>query len=130
MHFFRCRSGGGVVRADQRRFLGGDGFRSPPASPGEIPSPHASAWGRSGLGRRPVSSARMRLRRSWQLAVFLAVAAGLLAAGTLLPFRAWLDALAAWLAVLGPAGLVLYAAVYAVLTVLMLPVVFMTIAAG
>jgi uncharacterized membrane protein YdjX (TVP38/TMEM64 family) len=52
------------------------------------------------------------------------------AAGRVLPFRTWIDALAAWLSGLGVAGLVLYAGAYAVFTVLLLPVFFMTIAAG
>jgi len=72
----------------------------------------------------------MPLRQTGRLAAFLAVAALLVAAGTLLPFRGWIDALAGWLAGLGVAGLVLYAAAYAACAVLMLPVFLMTIAAG
>jgi uncharacterized membrane protein YdjX (TVP38/TMEM64 family) len=72
----------------------------------------------------------MRLRLTGRLVVFLAAAVALAAAGRLLPVRVWIDHLAAWLAGLGTAGLVLYAAAYAVLTVFLMPVFLMTIAAG
>jgi uncharacterized membrane protein YdjX (TVP38/TMEM64 family) len=72
----------------------------------------------------------MRIGRTARLLVILAAAAALLVAGRLLPVRTWVDALAAWLAGLGIAGLVLYAIAYAAGTVLLLPVFLMTIAAG
>ena len=72
----------------------------------------------------------MRLDRTGRLVVLLVAAVALVTAGRLLPFRAWIDALAAWLSGLGVPGLVLYAAAYAVFSVLLLPVFFMTIAAG
>jgi len=72
----------------------------------------------------------MRLRSTGRLVLALALAVALVAAGWILPFRGWVDALAAWLSGLGIAGLVLYAAVYASLAVLLFPVALMTVAAG
>jgi len=69
-----------------------------------------------------------RLRGRWIL-VALAVAV-LIAAGWALPFRDWLSAFGEWIAGLGPEAYVLYAAVYVVVTVLLLPAWLMTIAAG
>ena len=66
----------------------------------------------------------------WQwLAAVLALVV-LAAAWRLLPLREWLDGFGRWIAGLGPAGLVLFAAVYAIGSVLMLPVWLMMIAAG
>ena len=58
------------------------------------------------------------------------VVAALLLAGRMLPFREGIDAFGRWLAGLGPAGYALFIAAYALVTVLMMPAVLMTIAAG
>ncbi len=60
----------------------------------------------------------------------IAVAAALVVGGRSLPFADWLASFGAWIASLGPAGFVLYAAVYVAVTVLLLPAWLMTIAAG
>jgi len=72
----------------------------------------------------------MRLRLTGRLVGFLVLAAVLAAAGLLLPVRAWIELVAAWLAGLGTAGLVLYAAAYGLFSVLLMPVFLMTLAAG
>jgi uncharacterized membrane protein YdjX (TVP38/TMEM64 family) len=66
----------------------------------------------------------------WQWLAGLALLGAVIAAGRLMPLRAWIDGFGAWIAGLGPAGFVLYAAVYALGAVLVMPVFFMIIAAG
>jgi uncharacterized membrane protein YdjX (TVP38/TMEM64 family) len=63
------------------------------------------------------------------IAPLLAVAA-LLVAGRFLPFRLWLLGFIDWIDGMGLVGMLLYAAVYAVVAVLLLPVFLMTIGAG
>lgn len=71
---------------------------------------------------------RVRVRGRWIVA---ALAAGaLFAFGHALPLRDWLLAFGRWISGLGPEGLVLYAAVYVIVTVLLLPAWLMTVGAG
>jgi uncharacterized membrane protein YdjX (TVP38/TMEM64 family) len=63
------------------------------------------------------------------IAPLLALAA-LFFLGRLLPFREWLAAFTNWVDGLGPAGMALYAAAYALVAVLMLPAWLMTVGAG
>jgi uncharacterized membrane protein YdjX (TVP38/TMEM64 family) len=70
------------------------------------------------------SSTKLR----WALAGILIAA--LVVASRALPFGEWFAAFGAWIAGLGPAGHVLYAAVYVAVTVLCLPAWLMTIGAG
>ena len=63
------------------------------------------------------------------IAPLLALAA-LFLLGRLLPFGQWLEGFTNWVDGLGPAGMALYAAVYALVAVLMLPAWLMTIGAG
>jgi uncharacterized membrane protein YdjX (TVP38/TMEM64 family) len=58
------------------------------------------------------------------------VAAVLLAAGRLVPFREWLQAFGLWVAELGPAAYALYAAAYVAVTILLMPAFLMTLGAG
>jgi uncharacterized membrane protein YdjX (TVP38/TMEM64 family) len=60
----------------------------------------------------------------------LLVLAALVVVGRVLPFKEWLGAFIGWIDGLGPAGMALYAAVYVLVTVLMLPAWLMTIGAG
>ncbi len=60
----------------------------------------------------------------------LLLLAALVLLGQLLPFKQWLIAFTDWIDGLGPIGFALYAAVYAVVAVLMLPAWLMTIGAG
>src|SRR5262245_23264816 len=63
------------------------------------------------------------------IAPLLALGA-LIVAGRLLPFRAWLLRFIDWVDGMGVEGMVLYAAVYALVAVLMLPAWLMTVGAG
>jgi uncharacterized membrane protein YdjX (TVP38/TMEM64 family) len=72
----------------------------------------------------------VRARSGGKLIVAALVVAALLLAGRLLPFRDLIDGFGRWLAGLGPAGYALFIAAYALVTVLMMPAVLMTIAAG
>lgn len=69
-----------------------------------------------------------RVRIRWIAAAVLATA--LVVGGRSLPFADWLANFGSWIAGLGAAGFVLYAAVYVVVTVLLLPAWLMTIGAG
>jgi uncharacterized membrane protein YdjX (TVP38/TMEM64 family) len=71
---------------------------------------------------------RIRTRGRWLAAALCA--AGLLAAGRLIPFRDWVQAFGLWIAGLGPAAFVLYALAYVAVTVLLMPAVLMTVGAG
>jgi uncharacterized membrane protein YdjX (TVP38/TMEM64 family) len=64
----------------------------------------------------------------WTL-LAIAVAA-ILAAGHALPLVRWITAFGAWISGLGPAGIALYVAAYAIVAVLLLPAWLMTIGAG
>ncbi len=72
----------------------------------------------------------MRARSGGKLLVAALVVAALLLAGRLLPVRDLIDGFGRWLEGLGPAGYALFVVAYAIVTVLMMPAVLMTIAAG
>ena len=72
----------------------------------------------------------MTLRRALRWIAPVLVLGALLFLGRLLPFRQWLETFTNWVDGLGFAGMVLYAAVYALVAVLMLPAWLMTIGAG
>jgi uncharacterized membrane protein YdjX (TVP38/TMEM64 family) len=72
----------------------------------------------------------MRLGTKGRWIALAACAAALLVAGRLLPLREWLDAFGTWIAGLGPAAFVLYAAAYVVVTLLLMPAVLLTVGAG
>lgn len=67
-------------------------------------------------------------QRRW-IALALAVAAGA-AALAFLPLRDWADALEAWIEGMGVAGVLLFAAIYVVATLLLLPAWLLTVVAG
>lgn len=67
---------------------------------------------------------------NWKTAAVVVVIAALLAAGHFLPVAAWFQRLDGWVRSLGAVGPVIFAAVYAVGTVLFVPGSVMTIAAG
>jgi uncharacterized membrane protein YdjX (TVP38/TMEM64 family) len=71
----------------------------------------------------------MKARTGAKLAVALLIVTALLSLRAL-PLSEWLAALNGWVAELGPAGLLLYAVVYALATVLLLPGSLLTLAAG
>ncbi|MDQ2780742.1 MAG: TVP38/TMEM64 family protein [Pseudomonadota bacterium] len=66
----------------------------------------------------------------WQWALGVVVLAALVAGWLLLPIKEWSDAFQAWIKHLGPWGWVIFAGVYIVGTVLLLPVSVLTIVAG
>jgi uncharacterized membrane protein YdjX (TVP38/TMEM64 family) len=69
--------------------------------------------------------------RSWgRLAVAAMAAGALLVAGRVLPLREWVAQFQAWIAGLGFAGMLLFAAAYAGGTLLLAPVWFLTVVAG
>jgi uncharacterized membrane protein YdjX (TVP38/TMEM64 family) len=72
----------------------------------------------------------MAIPRALRWISLLLVLAALLVLGRLLPFRQWLEGFTNWVDGLGPAGMALYAAAYAIVAVLMLPAWLMTIGAG
>jgi len=72
----------------------------------------------------------MTLRRALRWVVPALVLRALFFLGRLLPFRQWLETFTNWVDGLGFAGMVLYAAAYALAAVLMLPAWLMTIGAG
>ncbi len=67
-------------------------------------------------------------RRRWIVAAVIAAAA--VAALSLLPLRGWAQSLAGWIDGLGPGGLVLFAAIYVLATLLLLPAWVLSVAAG
>lgn len=67
---------------------------------------------------------------AWQWALCVVVLAALVAGWFLLPIKEWSDAFQAWIKALGPSGWVIFAAVYIVGTVLLVPVSVLTIVAG
>ncbi|MEO5733905.1 MAG: TVP38/TMEM64 family protein [Rubrivivax sp.] len=66
----------------------------------------------------------------WQWALGAAVLAALIAGWFLLPIQDWADAFQSWIEGLGPWGWVIFACIYIVSTVLLLPVSVLTIVAG
>ena len=66
----------------------------------------------------------------WQWALGAVVIAALVAGWFLLPINEWSDALQGWIKGLGPWGWLIFAAVYIVATVLLVPVSVLTITAG
>lgn len=72
----------------------------------------------------------MNRRRVLGVLLPVLVVAALVVFGHFVPFRAWLAAFVHWVDGLGPAGMALYAVVYALVAVLMLPAWLMTVAAG
>jgi len=72
----------------------------------------------------------MTLRRALRWILPLLAVAALFFLGRLLPFAQWLESFTNWVDGLGFAGMVLYAAAYALAAVLMLPAWLMTIGAG
>lgn len=66
----------------------------------------------------------------WKWVVGAGVLVALVAAWFLLPIQHWSDAFQAWIRDLGPWGWLMFAAVYVVATVLLVPVSVLTIAAG
>ncbi len=72
---------------------------------------------------------RRRTRhRKWIAAAVLAVAA--VAALSFLPLRGWAESLQDWIDGMGAAGVILFAAIYVVATLFLLPVWILTLAAG
>src|SRR5258706_12166038 len=65
-----------------------------------------------------------------RLGLVLAVLAGIVAAFTLLPLREWMLALVEWIRAAGPAGVVVYAGVYVLFAIFMLPGAMMSVSAG
>lgn len=72
----------------------------------------------------------MHRRKIIRWVAIAVAAAALFVASRELPFARWLGEFGTWLSYLGPAAFVLYAAAYAVVTVLLGPAWLMTIAAG
>ncbi len=66
----------------------------------------------------------------WQWALGVAVLAALVAGWFLLPIKDWADSFQGWIQDLGPWGWLIFAAVYIVGTVLLVPVSILTIIAG
>ena len=66
----------------------------------------------------------------WQWALGALLLAALVAGWLLLPIKEWSDTFQSWIKDLGPWGWVIFAAVYIVGTVLLVPVSVLTIAAG
>lgn len=77
-----------------------------------------------------VTAAPAGRRTGWRWLAAAAALAALAVAARLLPLEAWLGALGERVAALGPAGVVAYAAVYAVAVVLFVPGSVLTLAAG
>ncbi|MDQ6923476.1 MAG: TVP38/TMEM64 family protein [Pseudomonadota bacterium] len=67
---------------------------------------------------------------SWKWIGAGVLAAALFAAWILLPIKEWVGSLRAWIADMGPWGAVIFAGVYVVATVLLVPVSVLTIVAG
>jgi uncharacterized membrane protein YdjX (TVP38/TMEM64 family) len=76
----------------------------------------------------PRSRKHAPVSRKW-IAVGLALVAAI-AAMAFLPLHDWGDALEAWLEGLGPAGIVLFAAIYIVVTLTLLPAWILSVVAG
>jgi uncharacterized membrane protein YdjX (TVP38/TMEM64 family) len=72
----------------------------------------------------------MAMAKAFRWIAPLLLLAALVVLGRVLPFTRWLAAFTDWIDGLGPAGMALYAAVYALVAVLLLPAWLMTIGAG
>jgi uncharacterized membrane protein YdjX (TVP38/TMEM64 family) len=75
---------------------------------------------------RAVSPASRRL--GWIGAAL--VVAALVVLGRVIPYRAWVEDFARWIAGLGPAAYVLFVLAYVLVTVLMMPAILLTLTAG
>ncbi len=72
----------------------------------------------------------MTARTYAKIGALVLVVAALVVAARMLPFAEWLEVLNEWVRGLGPTGLLIYSAVYAVAAVLLLPGSLLTAAAG
>ena len=72
----------------------------------------------------------MAAKRYVKLGLIVLLVAGFIAAVRMLPVAAWLEVFNAWVSELGVLGMVLFALVYAVATVLMVPGSLLTLAGG
>ena len=72
----------------------------------------------------------MTARTYAKIGALVLVVATLVVAARMLPFAEWLEVLNEWVRGLGPTGLLIYSAVYAVAAVLLLPGSLLTAAAG
>jgi uncharacterized membrane protein YdjX (TVP38/TMEM64 family) len=77
-----------------------------------------------------VTAAPAVRRIPWKWMAAAVALVGLVVAARMLPLEAWLNAVGEWVSAMGPAGVVVYAAVYAVAAVLFVPGSVLTLAAG